>query len=82
MFKKLKSMVGEQPTVDTEQDDLYLNSFDDGKALEDLMAEPEVNKSNAEDVLNDSSAPYELRKEAMRLIKERYLKPKDEDELD
>lgn len=84
MFNNLKRMLGEQETQDEinpELEDMYQQSFDDDSInLEELMAGPELSLEGgqSEEILNDPNASYELKKQAMQKIKDRYLKPRDE----
>lgn len=47
---------------------------------DDVMSDEEIlENQDPEQVLNDPDANYELKKLAMQMIKDRYLKPRDED---
>lgn len=70
MFKKLKTMLGEQPTEDLEQEEMYANSFP--------AEEIDLHDGNAEEILNSPEANYDLKKQALEMIKNRYLKPQEE----
>lgn len=81
MFNNLKKMLGQQPTIDAEQGEMYQDSFDNQSNFEDLETLP-VEESYAggrseEEILNDPNSPYELKKQAMQMIKDRYLKPRE-----
>jgi hypothetical protein len=68
MFNKLKQMINGEPELE------------ESMLEDDVMSDEEIlENQDPEQVLNDPDANYELKKLAMQMIKDRYLKPRDED---
>lgn len=69
MFNSIKSKLGLVDSMDEMQDELDFDSLESPDAMNDI--DPDT-------VLSDPEASVEMKKMAIQMIKDRYLKPQEE----